>query len=1060
MRKLLLLFMAVGLAIGQLYAQQRTITGKVTDDKGNPVGNASVLVKGTNTGTVTKTDGTFSLTVPASAKTLVFSSVDMEALEIAIGSSSVVNATLKNSEKTMTEVVVTAFGIKKDKKSVGYAVTQLNAEQATAGHTTNIQSALEGKIPGVRISGVGGDFSGASIIIRGFNTFTGNNQPLFVVDGVPINSGGGGNALQTGPVNSPRTIDINQDDIESISVLKGPSASALYGARATNGVILITTKKGKFGEKSSVSFSTSYQIEQVNRYPDLQNDYAQGVTDFTSTSPTYLQGIFNGSVNSSWGPLIKGQLVNQYNPATNAFDRSAPLAGYPNNVKDIFQNGYNWQTNVGFSGGNATNAFRFSYGYLKNQGVLPNNLLNRHTFSLNTNSKVNSRLTVAINAIYTNNYSKRTQQGNQLSNPLFRAWFTPRSYDLTGLAWEDAVGNQRYPMGEDDPYWTIKHNRYNDEINRLFGSVSFNLKLASWLQADYKLGTDFFATFRHGYDQVGDRGQANTNAGGAGAVFETRNQNRSLNSNFFLTATKKLYDFNVSLVVGNEINQDYARNVTTTGRGIIIRDFENIANTTTIATPSVGSTKSRLIGVYGDLTILYKGIASLEGTLRNDWASTFKPDNWSYLFPSVTGAVNITELVPSIKSNIVNNVKIRGSIAKVGKAGDFVYSTDSYFGSITHSDGFGPQIQYPFNGLQAFSLSNSAGNAALGPEFTNNKEIGVELSLLKSRLNIEATVYKQKSTDLIFAVPVSATSGITSVVQNAGNMHTSGIEFGLNATPVKNKMITWDVNVNFTKFKSIVDNLANGVSNIFLGGFTTPNIRLVAGEEFGQIYGNAYLRDAKTGKIIVNDATTTANQLLWGLPMITSNVQRIGNPNPKWQMGVTNTITVKGFSLSFLIEYKKGGDIYSRNVADIERNGAGIETAKFARFDANGIATKPYLFDAVYPNGSANTTYVTPEQYWGNNGKFVAAEGFIFETTWLRVREASLSYRIPSKILSKTPFGGAEISVFGHNLYLRAPNYPHLDPEQNVLGVNSAQGLEFNALPQTRTMGVSLKFNL
>ena len=500
--------------------------------------------------------------------------------------------------------------------------------------------------------------------------------------------------------------------------------------------------------------------------------------------------------------------------------------------------------------------------------------------------------------------------------------------------------------------------------------------------------------------------------------------------------------------------------MTTTGRGIIIRDFENIANTTTIATPAVGSTKTRLVGLYGDLTVLYKSIATLEGTLRSDWSSTFKPDNWQYLFPSLTGSVNLTELLPVIKNKVIENIKLRGSIAKVGKAGDFPYATDSYYGSITHADGFGPQIQYPFNGLQAFSLSNSAGNAALGPEFTTNNELGAELNLFKNRLYIEATVYKQKSTDLIFPVPVSNTSGITSVVKNAGDMHTNGLELGITGTPVKNKFITWEINANFTKFKSVVDKLETGVTNIFLGGFVTPNVRLVAGEEYGQIYGNAYLRDSKTGKVIVNDATTTTNQLLWGLPRITSDVQRIGNPNPKWLLGVTNTINVKGFTVSFLLEYKKGGDLYSRNVADIQRNGAGKETAQLPRFDANGIATKPYLFNAAYTNGTANTTYVTPEQYWGNSGKFAAAEGFIFETTWFRVREASVSYRLPSSLLSKTPFSNAELSLFGRNLYLKAPNYPHLDPEQNVLGVSSAQGLEFNALPQTRTMGVGLKFNL
>ncbi|MFN2439999.1 MAG: TonB-dependent receptor domain-containing protein, partial [Chitinophagaceae bacterium] len=636
-----------------------------------------------------------------------------------------------------------------------------------------------------------------------------------------------------------------------------------------------------------------------------------------------------------------------------------------------------------------------------------------------------------------------------LSNPLFRGWFMPRSYDLKGLAFENAVGDQRYPMGEDHPFWTIKHNRFNDEINRLFGSVGFNLKLIDWLQADLKVGTDVYSTFRHGYDQVGGRGQANINTGGAGGVFETRNQYRAFNTNFFLTATKKLNNFNVTAILGNEVSQINNRTATSTGRGIIVRDFEQLSNTTTIATPAIGSSKTRLIGVYGDVAIGYKGYANLTGTLRSDWSSTFKTGNNQYFYPSVGGSLNITEIFPTLKNNVIDNIRVRGNIAKVGKAGgDFVYSTDSYFGSITHADGFGPQIQYPFNGLQAFTLSNAAGSPDLGPEFTANKEIGLVLGFFDNRLTFDGTVYKQESTDLIFGVPYSATSGLTSVVRNAGDLSTKGVELGITGRPIRSSSVTWDVNVNFTKFKSKVGKLAVGVQNIFLAGFTTPNIRLVEGDEYGQIYGNAYQKDTKTGKMLVG-----AN----GLPLITSGVEKIGNPNPKFLLGITNTVNIRGFNLSFLIDYRKGGEIYSRNIADLQRNGAAEETAEFARFDASAVATKPYLFDAVTANGAPNTTYVTAEQYWGNSGKFAAAEGFIFGTTWFRIREASIGYRIPSSLLNKTPFGNIDLSVFGRNLYLNAPDYPHLDPEQNVLGVSNAQGLEFNALPQTRSIGVSLR---
>lgn len=1041
MRKLFLLLMGVVFFASQALAQ-RTVTGKVTDEKGNPLGNVSVLVRGTTTGTTTKADGTYSLDIPANAKALVFSSVDMSPVELAVGTANQINATLKAEDKTMSEVVVTAFGIKKDKKTLGYGVTQVSAEELTRSHTTNITNSLAAKVPGVRVQGSGGSFTSSSILIRGFTTFSGSNQPLFVVDGIPIDNSGGGSPLQNGPSTSSRAIDINQEDIESMSVLKGASAAVLYGSRAANGVILITTKKGKAGTKNSIQFSSTYQVEGVNRTPDYQNEYAQGNS-----------GVFSPTASTSWGPRITGQTVtNAYDPATNTNTRTEQLAAYPNNITDIFQHGINWQNNLAFSGGTDKNTFRFSYGYLRNTGVIANNKLTRHNFSLNTSSKVNNYLTVSVSANYSNNASKRTQQGNQLSNPLFRGWFTPRSYNLTGLAFENAVGDQRYPMGEDNPYWTIKHNRYNDEINRFIGNVSFNFKLTKWLQADYKIGTDVYSVFRHGYDQIGARGGANTTANGVGGIVENRNNYRSLNSNGFFTATKRYKSWTGTAIVGTEFQQIYSNAATLNGKGVIIRDFEQLSNTTTFSpAPASGQSKTRLLGLYGDFAVGYKSIFNLNVTLRNDWSSTFKIGNNSYLYNGISGSINITELFPGIKGKAIENIKIRGNVASVGKAGDFVYSTDSYFGGAGSADGFGPTIAFPFNGIQGFSLSNSAGNAGLGPEFTKNKEIALDVSLFKGRLNFEVTRYGQKSRNLIFAVPVSATAGITSVVKNAGNLTNNGVELGVTATPIKSKSFSWNLNFTYTQFKAIVDKLETGVTNIFLGGFTTPNVRLVVGDEYGQIYGNAYQRDASKGNKIIVGAN--------GLPLITSGVQKIGNPNPKWVGGLTNTFTYKGLSLTVLLEYRKGGDMYSRNIADLQRNGVAKETAEFPRYDASGVLQKPYLFDAVYANGQPNTTYVSAQDYYGNSGIFAAAEGFIFNTTWFRIREASIDYVVPSSVLRKLPFGSASFSVFGRNLFLHAPDYPHLDPEQNALGVSNAQGLEFNALPQTRSIGVGIKLS-
>ena len=945
----------------------------------------------------------------------------------------------------MSEVVVTAFGIKKNKKDLGYGVSQLSATELSQAHTTNITNALASKVPGVRISGSGGSFSSSSILIRGFTTFQGTNQPLFVVDGIPIDNGGGGTPLQNGPVTSSRAIDLNQDDIESISVLKGASAAVLYGSRASNGVILITMKKGKSGQKNSIQYSTTYQIESVNRFPSLQDEYAQGNS-----------GIFSPTAQTSWGPRIVGQTVtNAFNPnAPTAFNKTEVLQAYPNNVRDIFRNGMNWQNNIAFQGGSEKNTFRFSYGYLKNKGVIDNNELIRHNFSLNASSKVNNYLTVAVNANYSNNASRRTQQGNQLSNPVFRAWFTPRSYNLSGIPWADAAGNQLYPLGEDNPYWTIYNNRYRDEINRFIGNVSFNFKLTKWLQADYKVGTDVFSTFRHAYDQIGARGGASTTANGVGAVREERSNYRALNSNGYFTASKKIKSWSATAIVGTEFQQIYSNFSRIDGKTIIVRDFEQLSNTTTYSpSPQNSSSKFRLLGLYGDFAIGYKSIFNFDVTLRNDWVSTFKPNANSYLYNGVSGSLNVAELFPKLKGKIIENIKIRGAVATVGKAGtDFIYQTDSYFAGAGAADGFGPSIAFPFNGIQGYALSNTAGNPKLGPEFTQNKEIAAELSFFKGRATIEVTRYKQKSRKLIFNVPVSASSGINQVTRNAGNLTNNGVELGVGLMPIKSKSFNWNIYMTYTQFKGIVDKLDNGVTNIFLGGFVTPNIRLVVGDEYGQIYGNAYVRDVKTGKIVVSNT---------GFPLITSGVQKIGNPNPKYVIGLTNSFNFKFITLSFLMEIREGGDIYSRNIADIQRNGVGKETAKYPRYDAAGVLQKPYIFDAVYANGQPNTTYLSAQDYFGNSGKYAAAEGFIFKASWFRIREASASFNLPADLLKKTPFSNASLSVFGRNLYLNAPFYPHLDPEQNVLGSSAqgAGGLEFNALPQSRTIGLGLNLS-
>lgn len=1041
--KKVLLGLALVLMSATLALAQRTVTGMVKDDQGQPLIGATVLVKGSASGAVTDINGNFSVKVPDDNAVLVVSYTGYSNMELAVGSQSVVEISMKET-LILQEAVVTAFGIKKNKENLGYAVTEINSKDLTTARVTNVTNALAAKAPGVRLAGSGGSFTGSSIIIRGFTTFTGSNQPLFVVDGIPIDNGGGGSPLQNGPSVSNRAIDLNAEDIENISVLKGAAATALYGSRAASGVILITTKQGKVKQKNSISYTANVAFQEVNRFPDYQNTYGQGTG-----------GAFNTNAISSWGPRIAGQRVALPASFKSVGLDSVAMTAYPNNVEELYQRGINTQHNLAFQGGTDKSAYRLSLGYLDDEGVIKNNRLKRYNASVNASSNITEKLTAGIAANYALNSSDRTQQGNQGSNPVFRSWFTPRSWDLTNLPYTSPTGSQlHYDAAFDNPRWAIDNVLYDDQIDRFIGNFNLGYQLNSWLRADYKVGLDYFIFNRRGYDQIGLLGGGNTSSQGIGGILEGRNINRNINSYLTLSGRRNAgQDLEFNYILGQETVKEYSNNQQLIGRGLVVRNYRNLNSNTTAFFPTYNISERRLIGVFGNLTTIYKNWATLDLSVRNDWNSTLRKGNNSYIYYSVAGTLNVTQMVPSLKSDILPLFKIRANYGRVGRS-ELRYSTDTYFGQFNPADGFGPVISFPFNSLPGFSLNNTAGNPDLGPEFTTSWEVGTDLSIWKDFLSLELTYYQQKSTDIILAVPNSPAAGIAEVVLNAGSMTTKGWEAGLTITPIKTKNFEWATTFNFTQFNSVVDELAPGVANIFLGGFVTPNIRLVVGEEYGQLYGNAYQRDGN-GQLLLSPT---------GFPLPTANVQNIGNPNPDWTLGINNNISFKGLSLNVLLDYRKGGAQYSRNIADIQRNGVGIETAEKERLNSDGTVAKPYKFEGVFasgtnagkPNAGAEEVLLTAEQYWGNSGKYVAAEGFVYGTTWFRVREAALNYSVPKRMLEKTPFGSLQLGVFGRNLFLNAPDYPHLDPEQNALGISNAQGLEFNALPQARSYGVNL----
>jgi TonB-linked SusC/RagA family outer membrane protein len=1012
-------------------AQERTIGGIITSkDDGEPLPGISIRIAGTTQGTTTDVDGKFSLSAAATS-TLIISGIGYVEQKVVIGNRNLINITLETNAQNLDEVVVTSFGIQRDRKTLGYGVSEIKADQLAKAPTTDVTNSLAGKVAGVQVSGAGGGFAGSNVTIRGFTTFTGSNQPLYVVDGIPLDNSGGNNSVNTGVVNSSRISDINPQDIANVSILKGAAATVLYGSRAASGAILITTKKGQKGTHNQLNFSSNTAVGTVSRFPDFQNAYAQGSN-----------GNYINNVSGSWGPQMTGQTV------TNWFGEEETLQAYPNNIRDILQNSISSQNDLSFSGANDKFDYRVAYGFATETGLVPNNKLYRNNLSVNAGMQMTEKFKISTSFSISNNTSDRTQSGNQGANPLWRGIYAPRSYDLTNLPFEDAAGNQLWYAAEDHPYWSIEHIKNHREVNRFYGNLNMKYDILSWLQADLKVGADIFTSRLKGFDDKGIRSNGNTSSAGAGGVREQSNAVRNINSYFTLTGNKRLNDnFNLMATIGNEIIVNYSNDLEAIGLGIVVPGFDNLKNFITY-NPSSSITKQRGIGVFADVVLDYKSFLSINAKARNDFPSTLLTGNRSIFYPALAISFVPTEAFPSLKSDILNAAKIRANVGEVGKGAD-PYAIGSYYGRAAASDGLGSTaVNFPFNGLAGYTFNNSTGNPNLTPEFTREYELGTELSLFNNRLAIDASFYRRDTRNLIFSVPVPASSGFTSLVTNAGKLSTKGIELLLTGIPVQHEHFSWEASLNFTKFKSIVKELAPGVNNISIGGFTSPNVRLVAGEEYGQIWSNAYTRDDQ-GRMIIGSN---------GLPQVTSAVQKVGNPNPKFTMGLTNTFRYKDFSLSFLIDFKYKGDQLSRTIGDLRINGVAAETAEYPRFNADGTPNTPYVFEGVLADGTPNTIGVTAQQYYGLQGKYVAWEGYVLDATYLKLREANLTYVLPSSLFDTIKFiKGLQVSVYGRNLFIYAPNYPHLDPEQNLLGVSNARGLEFGIQPTSRIIGGSLR---
>ena len=1080
MKKLSLVLMMVLFAVGTILAQ-RSVSGTVIDDAGEPLIGANVLVKGTSVGVATDLDGKYSVDVPAGSNALVFSYTGFETKEVELGASNVVDVTLSEGV-VITEVVVTAIGLEANRAQLGYSVQNVNVDEIVGSQETNLVNALSSKVAGVTVvSSSGSPGSSANIRVRGSTSINGSNSPLFVIDGVPIDNnenrrGGDGQLNGTAGVDqSNRAIDINPNDIESLTVLKGPSATALYGVRAANGAVIITTKKGKAG-KPQVDISASFTLSQYNKMPDRQSTYAQGRPADTDGDGVPDARTWRGPETAegfSWGPAISELEYDGDN--TYPYDLNGALvprgtgngqAANAYDPYDFFVNGEAFDLNASVRGGTDRFNYYLSGGRLTSTGIVPNSTFDRTSFRITTEAKITDKLTAALSANFVNSGGNRIQRGSNLNGVMLGLMRTTPTFDngngKTGQAAADDVnsyvvpgdGSQRsYRAGVyDNPNWTVNKNPFNDDVNRIIGFGSLRYEVNDWLSFMYKLGIDTYSDRRKGaFDINPSPFGFNWNDG---SIYQSTEVSRDLNSDFLVMLNRQLTDdIGLTATFGHNYFTTRVVNQFSQGTTLATSDFYHISNATNIISGEIFQEK-KIWGLLGTIDLNYKDYLYLNLTGRNDWSSTLPEDNNSFSSYSASLGFAFTELME--KNNILSYGKLRLSYGKVGNDAP-IYSTTNYFGqAISGGDGFITGLNYPAFGTNAFEKSTILANPELRPESTTTFEVGGEFKFLKGRLGVDITYYDSESVDQVISVQVSGATGFTNLNTNAGKITNTGIELVLEGTPVKMPNFTWDIGVNFTKLENDVEELADGIEQIGLSGFTSTSSRVVVGQPYGAIFGSGFQR-TDDGQMIIGDN---------GWPLQDPQTQVYGDPNPDWIAGVRNTFTIfKNFSVSALIDIRQGGDMWCGTCGIIDYFGTSQTSADLREQTVvwDGVVN---IGTADEPNYVANTkevAYADPAagvggSYWARYGFGGITEMSIYETSWVRLRDLSLTYRIPNSALEKLSIADASVSVSGRNLWL-STDYPGIDPETNLTGATNGFGLDYFNMPNTKSYAFTLRLS-
>ncbi|TLV03872.1 SusC/RagA family TonB-linked outer membrane protein [Dyadobacter luticola] len=1056
------------------------IKGKVVDSKGQVLPGVNIVVKDSQKGTATNGEGTFSISVDAETDVLVFSFIGYISQQLTVGNQKTVTVTLMEDTNVLDEVVVTALGITREKKSLGYATQQITGDVVNQSPATNFVNNLSGKIAGVNISSAGGVGSSSRITIRGESSLSiMSNQPLFIIDGVPVGNDGTSNSGSADYGNSAS--EINPADIETINVLKGPAAAALYGSRAARGAIVITTKKGSNRKGLGVSFNSYLFVEEVGRLPKFQNDFGQGNngkyegSNFGASWSAYPNGD-NDDYDESWGPRMNiGTTEAQFDsPTTNGFRGGdvaisnrgdvlrTPWVSQPNNIKDFFTQGKKYYNNLAFTGGNENGDYRLSLTNLNEKGVIPNNDLKRYQVSLNSSYKLTKRLTSSININYVKqNSNNRPDNGYGRNTFMYFFTWMGRNVNINSLKkyWQpglEGVRQFQYNYGENhnNPFFLQYEDTKGQNKDRIYGNIALEYAFNDHLKLKLRSATDLYNDFRP------MRWAVSTVDVESGSFSTTSIKNEERNTDFLLTYTNaiKQGDFGYTVSFGGNRFDNIGHSESTTAPQLLIPGIYTIQNTASPLTGSSSSYKKRINSLYGVVNLNYKDLVYLDVNARNDWSSTLPINSNSYFYPSVGLNTNLKSILNLPKG--ISSAQLRGSWAQVGNDTG-PYSIYNTYGNAS-----------PWGNNYALVGPSTLLNANLKPEITSTYEFGAAVGFFNNRLGLDVTYYDISARNQIISLPLVQSSGATQRQINAGKVKNTGVEVMINATPISTPNFKWNFNINWSHNAGKVVALSDEVDKIVQAApGEDASIQARVGQKMGAIWGPGYQRvpdgPMKGQVIIFNDA----------YPRPTTEDMYLGNYNPDWIAGFYNQLTYKSFSLNFMFGGQFGGEFISRFFNKAAGAGQLEESALGRSARAPGTEyDNPYyipgaaqMADGSFQPNNTSTDGTYSQGVYGTNARYFIkkpldhiSEAQLFSSTYFKLRELSLGYALPTKWISGKYIKGARISVTGRNLFLITPkSNRHFDPEvaTATAGNGLIPGFENMSTPSTREMGVSLNLN-